>query len=238
MATVAAHYESHLAPVYLWMVGGIDDALAAGANDIAGLACSGGLAVDLGAGFGMHAIPLARTGCAVLAIDTSAFLLAQLKQYGAGLPIDLVCGDLLEFRRHLNRNADLIVCMGDTLAHLEDHARLESLFREVAAALAPNGKFVATFRDYSKPLSGESRFILVRSDADGILTCFLEEETEHVLVHDILHAREGGAWTMKVSSYRKLRVSATVVAAALRAAGLKSSISQGPRGMLRVVAGA
>jgi SAM-dependent methyltransferase len=220
------------------MVGGIDDALAAGANDMVGLARSGALAVDLGAGFGMHAIPLARAGCAVLAIDTSAYLLGQLKYYSAGLPIDIVSGDLLEFRRHLNRNADLILCMGDTLAHLENHARLESLFRGVAAALAPNGKFVATFRDYSKPLTGESRFILVRSDADSILTCFLEQETEHVLVHDILHAREGSAWTIKVSSYRKLRVSATVVAAALQAAGLKSSISQGPRGMVRVVASA
>lgn len=236
MATVAAHYTSHLAPVYLWMVGGIGDALAAGANDIAGLARSGGLAVDLGAGFGMHAIPLARTGCAVLAIDASEFLLGQLKHYGAGLPIDVVCGDLLEFRRHLARQADLIVCMGDTLAHLEDHARLDSLFREVAAALAPHGQFVATFRDYSKPLSGESRFILVRSDADRILTCFLEEETTHVLVHDILHVREGSAWTMRVSSYRKLRVSPAVVTAALQAAGLHSSVSQGPRGMLRVVA--
>jgi SAM-dependent methyltransferase len=220
------------------MVGGIDDALAAGANEIAGLACSGGLAVDLGAGFGMHAIPLARTGCAVLAIDTSAFLLGQLKHYGAGLPIDIVSGDLLEFRRYFSRKADLIVCMGDTLAHLEDYAQLESLVREVAGALAPNGKFVATFRDYSRPLSGESRFILVRSDVDRILTCFLEEETERVLVHDILHVREGSAWTMKVSSYRKLRVSATLVTAALQAARLNSSVSHGPRGMLRVVAGA
>ena len=62
MATVAAHYESHLAPVYLWMAGGIDLALSTGDADIADVACPGGVAVDLGAGFGMHAIPLARRG--------------------------------------------------------------------------------------------------------------------------------------------------------------------------------
>ena len=61
VTAVAAHYDSHLAPIYLWMAGGIEQALTSGAGDIEGLACPGGLAVDLGAGFGMHAIPLARS---------------------------------------------------------------------------------------------------------------------------------------------------------------------------------
>ena len=73
MSSVAAHYEALLAPVYLWMAGGIDNALALGASDLAGFAGPGGLAVDLGAGFGMHAIPLARAGYRVLAIDSSPY---------------------------------------------------------------------------------------------------------------------------------------------------------------------
>ena len=236
VTAVATHYASHLAPIYLWMAGGIEQALTAGAGDIEGLACPGGLAVDLGAGFGMHAIPLARAGCRVVAIDSATLLLEQLRNLGAGLPIETVLADLLTFRQHLTRPAGLIVCMGDTLPHLDDHDQVALLFREVSAALAPDGTFVATFRDYTAPPSGDSRFIPVRADSDRILTCFLETHPEHMLVHDILHERQGTAWHMRVSSYRKLRLSPPMLTAALGAARLNGTISQGPRGMLRLVA--
>ena len=57
MRTAKEHYEALLAEIYVWMVGGIDAALALGAQDISALAPGRGLAVDLGAGFGMHSIP-------------------------------------------------------------------------------------------------------------------------------------------------------------------------------------
>jgi hypothetical protein len=42
--------------------------------------------------------------------------------------------------------------------------------------------------------------------ADRIMTCFLEYEPETVLVHDLIHLCEGAEWTLKKSSYRKLRL--------------------------------
>src|ERR1700736_6066260 len=123
MASVEDHYETHLAPVYAWMAGGLDAATARGESEIAAVLpdlSSGSVAVDLGAGFGMHAIPLARRGCAVIAVDTSALLLEQLSQHSAGLPIEIVEDDLLSFPRHVNRKADAVLCMGDTLTHLPD----------------------------------------------------------------------------------------------------------------------
>jgi predicted RNA methylase len=73
MATVAEHYRTHLAPVYAWMAGGVDAAVARGESEIAAILpglSAGSSAVDLGAGFGMHTIPLGRRGCAVLAVDS------------------------------------------------------------------------------------------------------------------------------------------------------------------------
>ena len=54
MATVQAHYANHLVPIYLWMVGGMEAALNAGTADLASWLPGRGVAVDLGAGFGMH----------------------------------------------------------------------------------------------------------------------------------------------------------------------------------------
>src|SRR5271165_3498209 len=105
MATVADHYEAHLAPVYLWMSGGVDAAFARGDAEIAALLphfARGTTAVDLGAGFGMHAIPLGRRGFSVIAVDTSALLLEELRRHAAGLPVSTVPDNLLSFQRYVN----------------------------------------------------------------------------------------------------------------------------------------
>ena len=73
MTTVTEHYANHLAPIYLWMAGGPEAALQAGTAEIEALnlpLTDGAAVLDLGAGFGMHAIPLARRGARVTAIGS------------------------------------------------------------------------------------------------------------------------------------------------------------------------
>jgi hypothetical protein len=86
-------------------------------------------------------------------------LLRVLTTHAAGLPIRAVEADLLDFRRHALEPASLIVCLGDTLTHLGSTGDVERLARDVAASLRPCGRFVATFRDYSRPSQGDARFM-------------------------------------------------------------------------------
>jgi hypothetical protein len=70
--TVADHYEKHLGPIYTWMAGDVDAAISRSDAELDALALpstTGGTAVDLGAGFGLHSLPLARRGFSVVAID-------------------------------------------------------------------------------------------------------------------------------------------------------------------------
>lgn len=161
MTTVAEHYEDHLASVYLWMAGGFDAAISRGENEINDICpnrSKGFSAVDLGAGFGMHSIPLARRGWSVVAIDNSPKLLHALREYGDKLPIRTVEDDLLAFPKHLRTKAHLIMCKGDTLPHLPDRKSIEKLFSLVAESLHPDGMFISTFRDYTSALVGDGRF--------------------------------------------------------------------------------
>jgi hypothetical protein len=236
MTSVASHYENLLAPIYMWMAGGLEAALAAGAADVAELLDTPGYAVDLGAGFGMHSIPLARAGFQVLAIDTSSYLLGQLGEQGKGLSVKTVLADLREFAGHLSRPADLILCMGDTLTHLSSADEVRVLLRDVAASLSARGRFVATFRDYRQLPLGDKRFIAVRSDLHRIHTCFLEQMAERVAVYDIVHEHGADGWSQAVSSYEKLRLAPDIVVQAAESAGLSCQCSPGPRGMLRILA--
>src|SRR5262245_11445454 len=98
MPTVVDHYEKHRGPVYTWMSGGIDAALEQGAKELESLGLSGpqaGTAVDLGAGFGMHAIPLARLGFSVIAIDSCRELLDTLAGHERDSRIKVIEADLL-----------------------------------------------------------------------------------------------------------------------------------------------
>lgn len=239
MSLVKEHYDEHLGPVYAWMLGGAESAIGRGAAELERLdigGSDGGLAVDLGAGFGTHAIPLARRGFEVLAIDSCAALLDELSSRQQGLAIETLQGDMHAFRRHLTRTPELILCMGDTLTHLENEASVISLIAGASAALGAGGHLVTTFRDYSTALTAEQRFIPVRSDERRILTCFLEYTASRVLVHDLLHEWRDGAWQTTVSMYPKLRLSPAWVIETMEKNGFSVECSEGASGMVCLVA--
>ncbi|HUL92420.1 MAG TPA: methyltransferase domain-containing protein [Burkholderiales bacterium] len=239
MSTAAEHYERHLAPIYVWMAGGAEAALQLGSAEIDELnlpLTPGAVVLDLGAGFGMHAIPLARRGARVTAIDSSAELLRALSELRGDLPVRAVHDDLLGFQSHIADVPSAILCMGDTITHLPDTGAVDQLVERASVELSPGGVLVVSFRDYSVPLRGEQRFIPVRRDATRILTCFLEYEPEAVLVHDILHERTADGWQTRISHYRKLRLSPESLVARLEENGFKVRREAGMRGMVRLVA--
>lgn len=238
-AAVMRHYETHLAPIYSWMLGDIEAAFARSAAELEELrlpAAAAGVAVDLGAGLGLHAAALANRGFSVTAIDNSEVLLDELRSRCAALPIVAINADLKDFQDFVQRQPAVIVCMGDTLTHLPSFAAVEELLAAVAVSLAPGGVFAATFRDYAtKALEGNQRFILVRADQRRILTCFLEYSQDFVTVHDVLTEQQDGAWQQRVSSYPKLRLAPEWVAAKLIAHGLEIRRGATQSGMVRIV---
>lgn len=239
MTSTRDHYAHHLAPIYLWMAGGAHAALQAGRSEIQALDLPlgpGCHVVELGAGFGMHAIPLAQAGASVLAIDSSALLLRTLEDLREGAQVRVVCDDMLTFPAHLTEPPDAILCMGDTITHLPDARSVASLVGSAAAALKQGGSFVVTLRDYSVPLVGDRRFIPVRSDDTRLATCFLEYEPTHVVVHDILQERTAHGWNLRVSHYRKLRLAPKQLADQIAASGFEVRIQPVAKGLLRLVA--
>ncbi len=227
MATDAArHYRELLAEHYTWMLGvpfaaKVDEQRAL-LRRLGALPKRGGLAVDLGCGPGFQALALADLGFGdVLAMDTSEALLGELARATEGRPIRAVHADMRALSEHVAPGAaELIVCMGDTLTHLPAAADVDALFAAACAALAPDGQLVLTFRDLSVALEGLSRFIALRSDAERVMTCFLEYGDTNVTVHDLVHVRRGDAWELHKSAYDKLRLSPADVARKLERAGL------------------
>ena len=239
MGTVKEHYGNVLAEVYSWMYGGFENGIQNftaffDAHKIT--PSSSGVAIDLGAGCGFQTIPLARRGFSVVAIDTDATLLEELKAHVDSLDIKIIQDDLMHFERHCTDKAELVVCITDTILHLDCEKHVSDLFVKVYNALEERGNFILSFRDLSHDLHELDRFIPVKSDNYRIMTCFLEYEPKTVKVHDILYEKRKGGWELKKSFYRKLRLSKSAVIEYLSDAGFDHITINEAHGMITVVA--
>lgn len=236
-----AHYEEHLAEIYSWTVGGATNAIDRGTKEMEALGIwdiPSGRAVDLGAGFGMHALPLARRDWNVLAIDSSGQLLDELKQLDQSHSIRTMRDDILNFPMHLDEPPNLVLCMTDTLLHLSDDNAVAGLLADVARELADGGQFVITVRDYSTVLQGTKRFIPVRSCEKRIATCFLEYDKEQIHVHDIVYNRSlrRDEWIQKVGAYSKLRMPVSRIMVMLGHVGFEARQIRNNNGMVSIIA--
>ena len=218
-----AHYDELLGPRYAWMVGDFFAAVQSAGEffDRFNADALQGQIVDLGCGHGVHAVALARRGASVLAIDQCQFLLDQLLERSSDLDVVTQCDDLLNFEQHLSGPADAILCLGDTLTHLESEQQIHTLVTTAANNLTTSGWIIVSFRNYfDVELSGNERFIFVRGDDSALLTCQLDYLDDKVRVTDLLHERIGEEWKLAVSSYEKVRLSPDALVEMVEGQGL------------------
>jgi len=240
VATVEAHYQNLLSEIYAWMLGGFEVQITKNQHFFQSHKMQpkgSGIAIDLGAACGFQSIPLSMMGYCVTAIDLDKNLLQQLKTNDTTGKVTAIRDDMLNFDSHVSAAAELVVCMTDTLLHLESRDRVKELFNKVAKCLEPSGKFVLTFRDLSHALEGLDRFIPLKRDDNTILTCFLEYESETVKVHDLVYRRNQAEWALSKSSYRKLRLPADWVQKRLFKAGFSEVDVVIKEGLVTVIAG-
>ena len=239
MASVEEHYDYLLAPYYSWISGGSDLKIEENRNffrDHGIRPVSSAVAVDLGAGSGFQSIPLAESGFNVIALDTNRQLLTELKERAKDLPIVTVRDDMLNFVEHITAEIEIIVCMGDSLTHLQSRADVQQLLENTYPAFTQDGILILSFRDMTNELSELDRFIPVRSDSNHIFTCFLEYETQQVKVHDIVYEKIKDQWKMKKSAFRKLRISPQWINEILVKLGYKVATFEIQMGMVTIVA--
>ena len=239
MPNVTEHYENLLAGHYSWLFGGVEPKVEENrqffqAHGIKPL--RNGVAVDLGCGSGFQSLPLAQIGFRVLAIDLSPTLLSELITHKGELQIETIHDDLLQFPHHLRGQAELCVCMGDTLTHLDSRETIMRLFQQVADNLEQDGAFILTFRDLSVALTGLDRFLPLRSEPTRIFTCYLEYEPEYVKVHDLIYEQVDNQWLLNKSFYRKCRVPFAWTKEALLATGFALPLATLDKGLVTIIA--
>ena len=233
------HYDALLGNFYSWMLGDFDQQVISQRNFLNSVGCydgEGKIAIDLGAGSGIQSIALAKNHFKVIAVDFCDNLLRELAAQPEASSIECKNENIVGFLETFDKPVDLIVCMGDTITHLQDKSEVNHLIRSSRKILKPNGRLIISYRDLSSELAGTQRFIPVRSDQSRIMTCFLEYFPEIVKVHDIIHERTPDGWRQHVSWYLKLRISKDSLVMMIEASRLKVSHLEIKNGMTFIVA--
>jgi len=132
---------------------------------------AGARVLDLGCGTGRHAVELARRGYAVTGVDLSAGMLAEAAQATeeAGVVVELVKADATAFRAEEPFDLAVCLCEGSfgLLGAGDDPVEHPlAVLRTIAAALAPDGRFLLTALNALRParLHGPEEVLAGRYD--------------------------------------------------------------------------
>ncbi|HEY4210932.1 MAG TPA: class I SAM-dependent methyltransferase [Steroidobacteraceae bacterium] len=221
---VETHYKTVLSARYTWMLGGLDQCLRSGRDLLASVGLPdprGGTLLDLGCGPGYHARVLAESGSRVVAVDNSSELLRELEEVCSGLPVLLVQAEITNVARYATQGPySAVLCLGDTLTHLDSLDTVTRLFGEWRRLLVPGGMLVLEFREQPRDLQGQDAVLTLRAERDRIMQCVLHFEPERVWITDVVHEWRAGRWEVHKSTYPKLRLRADWVLEKATEAGL------------------
>ncbi len=94
--------------------------------------------LEMGAGTGRIAVPLAKAGYEVTALDLTPAMLAVAKQKAKGLRnIKFVIGDMTKYKS--KKKFDAVICCSSTLLHMSTEKDLLSCLKNFKQNLKPNG---------------------------------------------------------------------------------------------------
>lgn len=242
MGMVTEHYKNLLAKHYVWLFGGYEYNLKNNKEffDNNSLTPSGSKnVIDLGCGPGFHIIPLAELGFNVKGVDSSPDLLKELNTNKKKLNIQTVQSDIINYMKSdkvEDGSVELILCMGDTITHLDSKKQIENLITMCYNKLETSGKLILSFRDYTVKLEGADKIIPVKSDDKTIFTCILEFGEDHVDVYDTIYIKKKNFWEFRKSGYKKAIVPPAWMEETLIKVGFNLSVFKTELGMVTAIA--
>lgn len=184
-------------------------------------------AVDMGCGTGVHAIALARLGLDVTGVDLSEGMLSRARAHAeeTDSAVRFIAGDFLA--PVPSTPAELLLCLGNSLPHLESREALTAVLKHWRKLTAPGGHVLIQLLNYRRVLAKRERIVNIRrSGSDTIIRFY--DFLDDTLQFNILTIREaGGAMTHSIQSTRLLPFRDSDFLSAAPAAGFSTVRTHG-----------
>lgn len=167
------------------------DSLLPAVDTLADLA-GGGRILELGVGTGRLALPLAARGLDVHGIDVSPAMVERLRAKAGAEAVGVTIGDFADVR--VDGEFSLVVVAFNTLFMLPDQDAQVRCFANVAARLAPGGRFVVEAFVPDSSLFVRDQALTVRSVSDDelFLDASVYDPQEQVVMSSHVRITERG----------------------------------------------
>lgn len=168
--------------------------------------------LDLGCGTGHHARLFSNWGLEVTGVDPSPALLEVAQNRGESLlkldpeesRLTFIEANFESFSQRVSGPFDVVLSLGNTLAHAENEEELVMLFSRVHDILEPGGLFIGQMLNYSRLLRTKERFLTPTTFREGDseqlffrFNDYLDDKVQFNIAH---FTRVGENWIQEIHS--------------------------------------
>ncbi len=188
--------------------------------------------LDLACGTGRHSVALALDGAEVVGIDNSEVMINRAVEHAKskGVAPSFIIGDMAEFQSTIDGQYDLIICLGNSLALVDDFNILEKVLTAVYESLYDDGIFIAQALNFEEIHRSGFKFFPLKGGRmkDGeeiIFSRFFEHSdppTSSTLVMSA-QMKVQGEWTALVSTQKVLNLNSNLMRRILAQVGFRET---------------
>lgn len=183
--------------------------------------------LDAACGTGMHAVALARQGYQVAGADISVGMIerARVNAAAAGVDVRLETAGFGELHARFDTGFDAVLCLGNSLPHVQTLQALHEALADFAACLRPGGLLLVQNLNYERILARRERWMEPQAHREGeaewLFLRFYDFDPDGLLTFNVvsLRRRAGRPWEQQVMSTRLRPLPYTELTAALEAIG-------------------
>ena len=188
--------------------------------------------LDLACGTGRHAVALALEGAEVVGIDNSEVMIARAKEHAVTNDVSpkFILGEMTELHSITVDQYDLIICLGNSLALLDNLNGLEMVLSSVYNSLNDGGLFVAQALNFEEIHRTGFRFFPQKggkmdTGEDIVFSRFFEHTDPPHSSTLVMSAqmKVKGKWTSLVSTQKVLNLNSDLLKRYLVQAGFQET---------------
>jgi len=187
--------------------------------------------LDMACGSGRHSISLAARGAEVIGIDSSKSMLKAAENHAAEQDVTpkFIVSDMESIKATVEGQFDLIICLGNSLALVNDIDTLKQVVKDVFGLLKEGGSFVAQVLNFEEiHWTGFRTFPSKTgklSNGEEITFSRLFEHTDYPFSSTLVMSafrKDGEKWTSEVSTHKVLNLKHDQMTSILEEIGFSS----------------
>jgi 2-polyprenyl-3-methyl-5-hydroxy-6-metoxy-1,4-benzoquinol methylase len=188
--------------------------------------------LDLACGTGRHSVALALEGVEVVGIDKSETMIQRAVENAKAKRVSpkFILGEMSEFQSITEDQYDMVICLGNSLALVDDFETVQFVLSSVHGSLVDDGVFIAQTLNFEEIHRTGFRFFPQKagkmSNGEDVVFSRFYDHTDPPRASTLVMSAQtkvDGKWTSRISTQKVLNLNSTLLKRYLAQAGFQET---------------